>query len=294
MQPLVSIIIPVFNSAETIHRSLNSVLKQTYKNFEIIIIDDCSTDSTINIIQTYDDKRINILKHSENKGASYARNTGIKNSKGEYLAFLDSDDEWLPNKLAEQMQLFNTNKHIAIVTCNCTFKDQNNKVAYHSYDNAPPVSGAQAWKTLLQYSFIATPSVILNKAYTDNFYFNTALTVAEDQDMWIRSALSGEVAYIQDALVNVYIQPNSLMATNTDKEVSDLIPMIEKHVTNNTDKLTKKEIKNILGGRYIAASKNQLYTKNKQNAKALALKAIKLNYKLLKSTLLLAKIILRH
>jgi len=101
--PSVSIIIPAYNRAHTIERAIQSVLNQTFQDFEIIVVDDGSTDETQAIVEGFRDPRIRYLCHERNRGAAAARNTGIKAAHGEYLAFLDSDDEWLPEKLSEQI-----------------------------------------------------------------------------------------------------------------------------------------------------------------------------------------------
>ncbi len=90
--PLISVILPTYNRGYIVERAIKSVLNQTYKNLELIIVDDGSTDNTEEIVKSIEDKRIIFLKHKKNKGASSARNTGIKNSKGEYISFIDSDD----------------------------------------------------------------------------------------------------------------------------------------------------------------------------------------------------------
>lgn len=110
-EPLVSIIMPAYNASNTIMESINSVLEQTYTNYEIIVINDASTDNTLNIISNITDKRLVILDLKENGGVARARNTGIIKAQGEYIAFLDSDDTWLPTKLEEQITfMIKTNK----------------------------------------------------------------------------------------------------------------------------------------------------------------------------------------
>ena len=104
--PTISIIIPTFNRAHLLERTINSVLKQTYTDFEIIIIDDASQDNTKDIVQRFKNKNIKYLRQNENKGAPAARNRGIQEAKGRYIAFLDSDDEWVPEKLEKQLALF--------------------------------------------------------------------------------------------------------------------------------------------------------------------------------------------
>jgi len=104
--PRVSVILPTYNRAHIVSRAIQSVLDQTYQDFEIIIVDDGSSDKTKEVIQKFTDRRIRYVRHQQNKGGSAARNTGIKFAKGEYIAFQDSDDEWLPQKLKIQMETF--------------------------------------------------------------------------------------------------------------------------------------------------------------------------------------------
>jgi len=95
----VSTIIPTYNRANLLRRAIESVLDQTYRDFELIVVDDGSTDSTEGVVKAFNDNRIRYIRHMMNRGLSSARNTGIKNANGEYVAFLDTDDEWLPEYL---------------------------------------------------------------------------------------------------------------------------------------------------------------------------------------------------
>lgn len=103
MKPLVSVVIPVYNRESTIMRALNSVLDQTYHNIEVIVVDDCSTDSTVQTVGMCTDSRVQLICLPVHRGANAARNRGIEISKGEYIAFQDSDDEWMKNKLEKQI-----------------------------------------------------------------------------------------------------------------------------------------------------------------------------------------------
>lgn len=102
--PLISVIIPVYNGEKTIKRAIDSVLSQDHKNIELIVIDDCSTDNTYQRLLDIKDSRLKVIKHKVNKERAAARNTGIKNTKGEYIAFIDDDDEWLVNRLSSQLE----------------------------------------------------------------------------------------------------------------------------------------------------------------------------------------------
>jgi len=100
--PTVSVIIPTYNRAHLLDRAIRSVLDQTYQDFELIVVDDGSSDPTAEVIATFADPRIYYLRHEKNRGAAAARNTGIEASQGDYVAFLDSDCEWLPKKLLKE------------------------------------------------------------------------------------------------------------------------------------------------------------------------------------------------
>ena len=101
--PKVSVIIPTYNRADLLPRAVNSVLSQTFSDYEIIIVDDHSPDNTQDVIAAFTDPRIRSIRHRTNRRQSAAINTGIANAMGEYIAFLDDDDEWLPNKLEGQV-----------------------------------------------------------------------------------------------------------------------------------------------------------------------------------------------
>lgn len=103
-QPLVSIITPMHNDSAFVRQTIESVLNQTYQNWEMIIVDDCSTDGSSEIVSLYNDERIRLFRNEENMGAAHSRNVALKNATGDYVAFLDADDWWAPNKLERQIK----------------------------------------------------------------------------------------------------------------------------------------------------------------------------------------------
>ena len=113
--PKVSVIIATYNRAALLPRAVNSVLSQIYSDYEIIIVDDCSSDKTQEVIQEFTDPRIRSIRHKTNQGAAAARNTGIAHARGKYIAFLDDDDECTPNRLADQVSVLDTNPDIGVV-----------------------------------------------------------------------------------------------------------------------------------------------------------------------------------
>ncbi len=124
---LVSIIMPSWNTARWIAESIQSVINQTYENWELIIVDDCSTDNTDKIVSEFNDKRIVYLKNEKNLGAALTRNRALQQAKGEWIAFLDSDDLWTPNKLQKMISFMNDNKYV---------------FAYHNYEKIDEESNA--------------------------------------------------------------------------------------------------------------------------------------------------------
>lgn len=111
MNELVSIIMPSYNTGNYIRESIESVLNQTYQNWELIVVDDCSTDNTDDVIAQFDDKRIHYLKNHQNFGAAISRNYALRKAKGKWIAFLDSDDLWKPEKLEKQIDFMKKNNY---------------------------------------------------------------------------------------------------------------------------------------------------------------------------------------
>ena len=113
--PKVTVVIATYNRADLLPRAVNSVLAQTYSDFELIIVDDCSTDGTDAVLQQLPDPRIHHIRHESNRGAAAARNTGIAYARGEYVAFLDDDDECTPNRLSDQVSVLDSNSEVGMV-----------------------------------------------------------------------------------------------------------------------------------------------------------------------------------
>ena len=124
--PLISVIIPTYNRGSLILGAVNSVLNQTYRNIELLVVDDCSTDNTSQILENLKDSRIKYIRLEKNSGACTARNKGIEYASGEFIAFNDSDDLWLPEKLERQLAFLKEN-NADIVLCKMECKTQENE-----------------------------------------------------------------------------------------------------------------------------------------------------------------------
>lgn len=246
----ISVIIPAYNAAETIGRAVDSVRIQKIASLEIIIIDDGSTDNTVEIIEalTRHDCNIHLVRMAKNSGVSAARNEGIRQARGEFLAFLDADDVWLADKLSKQITEIRTNPKISLVSCNSHLISESGEYLKEGHVNRPPVEGIDAWKTLLIYNFLPTPTVLTYRHLVQTLGgFNENLAVGEDLDLWIRLALMGEVRVLKDVLIHYYDSSGSLMKRYLSQSETIVMPMLERHLFEQKKKLTVVEIRNIRG-----------------------------------------------
>lgn len=192
----VSVIIPTYNRAPYVTMAIESVLAQSYQDYEIVVVDDGSTDGTRDVLVPYKD-RIRYL-YRDNKGVSAARNTGIQVAKGEWIAFLDSDDEWLPDKLEIQMQQAQNYPHVCLHAANMLLiNPQQDEVNYYHKIGFDKIVGEfllveRPLIYLLQYTF-AFPSAVLAKklALLNARLFDEEISLHEDTDLFYRVSLEG-------------------------------------------------------------------------------------------------------
>jgi glycosyltransferase involved in cell wall biosynthesis len=277
--PLVSVILPARNAGGTIARALESAADQTYANLEIVLVDDCSDDETGEIARTWNRLPITALRLDRQSGAAAARNRGIELARGDYIAFLDSDDEWLPEKTALQMAALLADPALSFISCESWSVGGDGRV--HGILNAgrTRAAGPDAWKTLLHHPCIATPSVIARRALVLSLGgFNTRLAIAEDQDLWIRLALAGPVAHLPRELVRVHDRPDSLSKREYRNTAAITLPMILGHLQANRDRLTAHEARTIRAARYAALGRNAYLGGHLLQGAALLLKAAALGH----------------
>lgn len=153
---LVSVILPVYNSEKYIAETIESVLLQTYKKIELIVVDDCSTDASADIIKKYKDERIKYLKNKKNGGVAIARNNGMNAASGRYIAFIDSDDTWEKHKLAQQIDQLSKTDYVMAYTGLEIVDEAGNHIKNQSVPNE------MTYKKLLRNTAIATSSVVLD------------------------------------------------------------------------------------------------------------------------------------
>ena len=246
----VTAIIPAYNSEETIERALNSALAQTYRPLEILVIDDCSRDSTAQIVETYAERGVKLLRLCEQQGASGARNAGIHAASGDLIAFLNSDNEWLPSKLDKQVALVASDENYVFVSCASRHISPEGEDLGDLYQGRRPVIGPDCWKSLLASNTIATPSVLVWRRHlVDLGGFNQRLKNCEDQDMWIRLAARGSVGYVDESLVRVHSRANSLSSNLGVALLRVALDVVERNIAEQRSRLSVAEIRRILGQR---------------------------------------------
>jgi glycosyltransferase involved in cell wall biosynthesis len=246
--PLISVIIPAFNAAATILPALASVRAQTYGLLEILVVDDCSTDGTADRVDRamVDEPRLRLIRHERNQGPSAARNTGLWAAAGRYCAFLDADDDWLPDKIERQVAALVANPRAVLCCCNAVW--MRDGVAEGTvYDGCVIENGADAWKGMLEDVYVGTPCAVVDTAAARRLGgFDVALRVGEDQDLWLRLAFAGEVVALPDVLVHYRRSAGSYMERNRDRSVTDWLPRLEVHVEARRPALTVAEYDRIL------------------------------------------------
>lgn len=207
-QPIISVIMSSYNSEKYIGKAIESILSQTYKNFELIIIDDCSKDQTVEIIKDYcaSDSRIKLITSKNNCGSAEARNKGIKISKGNYIAIMDSDDVATKDRLKIQLEFLKNNPDIFLLAGSWNYIDENGKILYSKVNNFSP---EKIGKELPYKSMIHNPTVMFRNNHST--YYRAKFKYAQDRDLWLRLLSDGKcMRVIPDILLNYRVNPDSV------------------------------------------------------------------------------------
>jgi glycosyltransferase involved in cell wall biosynthesis len=212
---LISVVIPAYNRARSIARSVRSVLRQSYPNLELIVVDDCSTDETCAVVESFDDPRLRLIRQPQNGGASAARHAGILAARGELIAFLDSDDVFLPEKLEDQMRFFCAlpPDHVACFHIMLAYGAERTPRGYRFGPRraacVPPpearVESGDLSGAFLRGNILGLPTALLKKsAYLATGGFDTRLKNNNDWDFHIRLSRQGRIGYLDEPLTLVY------------------------------------------------------------------------------------------
>ena len=214
METMVSIIIPTYNRENVIKRAVNSVLRQSYSAYEVIIVDDGSTDGTEAVVASIEDPRIRYIALKENQGVAHARNVGIREARYEYIAFLDSDDEWLPNKLKRQMKKMQAvPNEFAMVYCRMSglMRNRTDRFVCPQRDYVKEILEGNLFQPLLFQNVIGTPTIVVRKECLEQVGgFKEALRCLEDWELILRIAKRWKIGFVDEILVEVHKSAGSV------------------------------------------------------------------------------------
>jgi len=227
---LVSVIVPTYNAEKTIADTISSILCQSFSNLELIIIDDGSTDNTAEIVHKFNDNRINYV-YQTNQERAETRNHGIALAQGELIAFVDSDDIWLFNKLEKQLDVIKNNPDIGLIYCDLIhFDDETGRELFRFSNKVNLRRGNNCIKAILRDNFIQSPTPIVRKDIFDKLgLFDSSLIPVEDWDMWIRIASMYEIEVVNEPLACYRVhQKHTSWKNKPDLLYNSTLKMFEK------------------------------------------------------------------
>ena len=253
--PLVSVVIPTYERSQFLEGAIQTALGQTYENIEVIVVDDGSSEQySDKIVSDYSDN-VNCLQHEENKGLSAARNTGIRESGGEFVAFLDDDDRWHKTKLARQVEALKQDQTVGLATCLVAAITPDNELV-HCETSAP---SGDCSETILSGNSIGTPSRILVRqdCFKDIGCFDESLPTKQDWDFYIRLCQNWRVAAVEDHLCFRTIHES--MSSNPESAQRDNEQILHKHEelfrSRGYSEKAKSEIAMRVGRAYMRTAK---------------------------------------
>ena len=212
-QALVSIIVPVYNVEKYICETIECVRKQTFANWELLLVEDCSKDNTVAVIQEYlekvKDERVRLIRQEKNNGAARSRNRGLKEAKGRYIAYLDADDLWVPEKLAKELA-FMEDKQAAFAFTGYEFADENGK----GLGKVVRVPETLTYKEALKNTTIFTTTVMFDTEKIDKNLLEMPIIKSEDTALWWKVLRSGYVAYGLDENLVSYRRVGKSLSSN--------------------------------------------------------------------------------
>jgi glycosyltransferase involved in cell wall biosynthesis len=264
--PTVSVIIPTYNRAHLVGRAIKSVLSQTYQDFEVIVVDDGSSDNTEDVIKSIGDARLLYVRHEKNVGSNAARNTGIRLARGKYIAFQDSDDEWHRDKLQQEVPILENNLDVGVVYSGF-WRIKGDDRIYFPFPSRRPRNG-HINESLLYGNFISTQVLMRADVLRKTEGFDEKIPRLQDWELMLRLSKVCRFRFIDAPLFTAYYTNDSLSADNS-KLIHALELIMEKY-REDFDKHPKaKAVQYFAMGKYFCADG---HTKNARKYSLLALK----------------------
>ncbi|WP_392482958.1 glycosyltransferase family 2 protein [Nostoc sp. C110] len=222
--PKVSVVIPAYNAMAYLPKTLESVLRQTFTDFEVLIINDGSSDCISEWFASVTDSRVKLISQ-ENQGLSGARNTGIAQAQGEYIAFLDADDLWVPTKLEKQVRCFEDNSAVGLVHNWTILIDETDKPTGEQWS---PDSEGNVWEQIIMINSVSSGAAIVRRCCFENVgVFARDLSGTADWDMWIRIAYRYPFTVVKEPLT-FYRQHSQNMSKNCQHMLANARIVIER------------------------------------------------------------------
>lgn len=261
----VSVIIPTYNRSDLLDRAVKSVLKQVYSNLEIIIIADNCTDNTLELLKLYNDKRVSYIILNENVGGAQARNIGIEHATGDYIGFLDDDDEWHTDKLLKQMEIFEKYDDFAMVSSNYNVIKGNKIIRKSKIKNEICLEDLYYENVIGSFSFVLT-----KKKYLNEILINPKLKACQDWDLWIKILENTKLKCytLNEYLVNYHEGHVDRLTNNLSNFFKSYLLFVRSHWTSMN-----------LRQRHYHLYKFVIYKRNKYYVSTEYLYNIKLYYK---------------
>ena len=233
----VSVIIPTYNRGNLIINSIKSVLNQTFRNLEVIVVDDGSTDNTEDEVNKITDKRIKYIKLSSNFGGSNARNVGIKNATGQFISFQDSDDIFYPNKIEKQIKnIINKNSIFDFCKINVIYNSTYSYLIPNARQENSIIKGEIFNELISRGNFISTQSMIIRTKYMKNHLFDIEMPRLQDYDVILGMIPKVKISYTNEVLVDLHIQNNSVTLSPSKLKKAIYILLNKKYDFNKSQK----------------------------------------------------------
>lgn len=208
----VSVIIPAYNAAKYLSRSISSALRQSWVPYEVIVVDDGSVDNTVEVVESYG-SRVRFFRQ-ENAGAAAARNAGASAARGDLFAFLDADDQWRRDKLQIQVSVLSRRPDLAFCCCQYRVGVEGQEPIPITSD--PSVRFLSDFREMFRRPYFGTPTVVMpRRVFEACSGFDETLRVAEDLDLWLRAAYGRSVGIVDSVLVDIFKVPDSLTMQGT-------------------------------------------------------------------------------
>jgi len=235
---LVSVVTATYNMADYIGETIDSILMQDYSNIESIVVDDGSTDNTLDVLKPYlEDPRVRLVQQA-NAGQTVAKNRGIAEARGEYIAFCDADDTWRKDKITKQLPCFE-DPQVGVCFSDIVFVDDKGKIL-----EIPPMerSGGRITAQLMLDNFVPFPTSMVRSDIIRNANcFDQGLSMSIDYDLWLRLSVDYKFAYVQEPLANYRIWDGQ-MSNKMGERLDNFFKILDRFVKNNADFVAQKDV----------------------------------------------------